>query len=432
MKDPTFQLTGGAELTETMLNRTPKVLGVVAIGLAGLIFAALIWSYCTEVDVIVAAPMRIRPLESPGMEFGQVSGEEVKAEIDGKVVAVNFKVWDEVKEGDTLIVLDSEKLRNELARIESQMDSLTKEIESLKNINDTIEKEGEESIKKAGIELEEARAIAQSEAEKFSHNEEQRAADEKIAVLEVAKQQREYESKKVQVEKELLARMELARAEESLREAQARLEKSRIRPSDSQVRAAEIRVNSVQSTIEILTRQYESKAKEVEAKIDGRKGEINSLSKSIANVRLDIARCTIRARLSGVVTDGEVQLGSYVSAGRTLLSIARQSGFRVDAMVSSSEIGSVKPGMKGNIKVDTFDFQKFGTLEGTIESVSPDSKATEGGKLCYTVKMTIANPQFKSGERIRFGLTGRTEIVVRKERLLFSIIADLKSLVDPG
>ena len=67
--------------------------------------------------------------------------------------------------------------------------------------------------------------------------------------------------------------------------------------------------------------------------------------------------------VGGVVTPAQ-QLAVVVPADVTL---------EVEAMVSNMDIGFVHPGQDAQIKVDTFNFTRYGLLHGRVVSVSPDA-----------------------------------------------------------
>ena len=71
--------------------------------------------------------------------------------------------------------------------------------------------------------------------------------------------------------------------------------------------------------------------------------------------------------VGGVVTPAQ-QLAVIVPA---------DAGLEVEAMVSNRDIGFVHPGQDAQIKVDTFNFTRYGLLHGRVASVSPDAIVRE-------------------------------------------------------
>ena len=49
----------------------------------------------------------------------------------------------------------------------------------------------------------------------------------------------------------------------------------------------------------------------------------------------------------------------------------------VEAMVSNRDVGFVHPGQEAQVKVDAFNFTRYGLLHGRVVSVSPDAIVRE-------------------------------------------------------
>jgi hemolysin D len=67
-------------------------------------------------------------------------------------------------------------------------------------------------------------------------------------------------------------------------------------------------------------------------------------------------------------------VGGVVTPAQTLMVIVpRDSHLEIEAMVSNHDIGFVHAGDDVEIKVDTFDFTRYGLLHGQVLSISSDS-----------------------------------------------------------
>ena len=78
--------------------------------------------------------------------------------------------------------------------------------------------------------------------------------------------------------------------------------------------------------------------------------------------------------------DGTVQQlavhtdGGVVTPAQALMAIVpADSHLEIEAMVSNRDIGFVHAGQEAEIKVDTFNFTRYGLLHGTVVSVSQDA-----------------------------------------------------------
>ena len=56
-----------------------------------------------------------------------------------------------------------------------------------------------------------------------------------------------------------------------------------------------------------------------------------------------------------------------------LVIVPADSHLEIEAMVPNRDIGFVHPGQAAEIKIDTFNFTRYGLLHGNVESVSADA-----------------------------------------------------------
>ena len=87
-----------------------------------------------------------------------------------------------------------------------------------------------------------------------------------------------------------------------------------------------------------------------------------------------------RLQLLTAPVDGVVQqlaihtVGGVVTPAQSLLVVVpSDSRLEIEAMVSNRDIGFVQPGQEAEIKIDTFNFTRYGLLHGQVLSVSQDA-----------------------------------------------------------
>jgi hemolysin D len=67
-------------------------------------------------------------------------------------------------------------------------------------------------------------------------------------------------------------------------------------------------------------------------------------------------------------------IGGVVTPAQTLMFIVpTESRLEIEAMVSNRDIGFVEPGQDAAIKIDTFNFTRYGLLHGKVLSISQDA-----------------------------------------------------------
>ena len=83
----------------------------------------------------------------------------------------------------------------------------------------------------------------------------------------------------------------------------------------------------------------------------------------------------LAAPVDGVVQQLAVHtVGGVVTPAQALaVVVPSESQLEIEAMLSNRDIGFVQPGQKAEIKVDTFNFTRYGLLHGEVISVSSDA-----------------------------------------------------------
>jgi hemolysin D len=103
--------------------------------------------------------------------------------------------------------------------------------------------------------------------------------------------------------------------------------------------------------------------------------------------------------------------------------------------VLNKDIGFVKDGMPTLVKIDTFDFQKYGTLNGTVRNVSKHSTDDEKLGPVYEVFVTpLETHIYVEGKKteISSGMSVTAEIKVGKRRIIEFFIYPIIKYLDEG
>ncbi len=111
-------------------------------------------------------------------------------------------------------------------------------------------------------------------------------------------------------------------------------------------------------------------------------GELVEAERKASDLSQDLVKAQRRTQLQLLTApeDGTVQqlaihsVGGVVSPAQALLYIVpRDSQLEIEAMVLNRDIGFVRPGQDAEIKVDTFNFSRYGLLRGKVLNVSQDA-----------------------------------------------------------
>ncbi len=111
-------------------------------------------------------------------------------------------------------------------------------------------------------------------------------------------------------------------------------------------------------------------------------GELAEAERKAAGFANDLVKAEERTKLKALTApdDGVVQqlavhtIGGVVTPAQALLVVVpTDSQLEIEAMVSNRDIGFVHEGQSAEIKVDTFNFTRYGLLHGKVMSVSQDA-----------------------------------------------------------
>ncbi|MCL2261144.1 MAG: efflux RND transporter periplasmic adaptor subunit, partial [Fibromonadales bacterium] len=136
---------------------------------------------------------------------------------------------------------------------------------------------------------------------------------------------------------------------------------------------------------------------------------INSKS-NLDQALLDLANCTIKSPIDGIVLNRAVEAGQTVAASLsapTLFTLARDlTQMEVKADVDEADIGQVKMGQRVEFTVDAFPNDKF---TGTVQEVrlSPNISSNV---VTYTVIIRASNPD----QKLLPGMTANCDIIVEE------------------
>ena len=103
--------------------------------------------------------------------------------------------------------------------------------------------------------------------------------------------------------------------------------------------------------------------------------QVTDLTERLKKADLTLANLSLRAPVAGVVQSLAVtNIGQSVTIGEKLMQIVPDGvPLEIEAYVLNTDIGFVRVGQPVTIKVDTFPFTRYGTIEGRVTRVGADA-----------------------------------------------------------
>ena len=204
----------------------------------------------------------------------------------------------------------------------------------------------------------------------------------------------------------------------------------------AQVEEGTYRVQRVHEEMETFRNSFREKLlAELSGNLQGR----NTLESEVNSIHFRKQKRQIAAPVNGTVHQLHVKtVGGVVTPAQPVVSIVPENTPIVaNILVVNRDIGYVRQGQECIVKVDTYDFQKHGTVEGRVETVSPfnveNKENTSDG---YPVFVNLSAMELKTKDGtvfpLRPGMAVTTEINVGKRKVIEFFLFPIIKYLDEG
>jgi adhesin transport system membrane fusion protein len=418
----TINLADCLEFRQTLQARPPRIIHGTVLLLVLLMAAAVAWAALTRADLVVRAVGRIRPVSTPVKVVNAVRAEVSSAGFGGRVVDVRFREGDEVKQGDVLIRLDTERLDNEIAKRQQTIQAGDNDLAKEAALAELFERQFEAATAKADAEMAQAREEIQKAKDK-------QESDIRLATLELRNATEEEAINRRLYAVKALAEIEMVRSYQRTREAKEKLRQVSL-PVD------EGRLKVLVKAAAVAKKDFEVRKQESAMRREQKKTEVENARIELANLQLEWHKAVLAAPVDGIVTRGDVKVGDTLEAGKSVVEIAEQKGFLFEIVVTSEDMAHLQVGLPARVRLDAYDHQKYGTLEGTVTYIAPDSDLREGQHVpTYLVRLRVGEelvgPAGDRG-RVKFGMTGSVDIVTGDDTILMLLVKKVRRTISLG
>jgi hemolysin D len=371
-KDELAFLPAALEIVETPPSPIGRAIGASIIALFA---AALAWACIGTVDIVAVAPGKIIP-------SGRI--KVIQPFETGVVRAIEVRDGQRVKSGDVLLELDPTINSAELEHLRS--DRLAARLEAAR-----------------------LRAVLDGGNDPLAHFKPPEGAPADLVGVQrrfLVSQAAEQAAKIAEIDRQIAQK----EAERATTQASIDKLKATIPPLEERVGIRKQLFNEklgskllylselqdlVSARQDVLVQQsrYGEAAAAIAALVESRNRAVAEYQRAVsdelvkaeqkaAGLAQDIIKAEERTRLQKLTApvDGVVQqlamhtIGGVVTPAQTLMIIVpSESHLEVEAMISNKDIGFIESGQEAAIKIDTFNFTRYGVLNGKVLNVSLDA-----------------------------------------------------------
>ncbi len=358
-----------------------------------LIFFTALWLFFGKVDIVVSARGKVIP-------DGEI--KIIQPLETGVVKEIHVKEGDFVKQGQTLIEIDTSTTQPQLQSLQANLDYINTERQRLK---------GE---------------IVQNAENSYTQNELAKSA---YADLQNQLASKNHEIKRLRedianYQKQLTLNLDKERRMRDVEDIISRndLDKVHAENMDYRSRIASLneQIRSIQKDADYIRTNFRTQNL---TQLADRDKQANELEANIKEIEFKKQQQNIISPVDGYVNTMLVHtIGGVVTPAEKVISIVpADSPLSIKVSVLNKDIGFVKEGMPVQVKIDTFDFQKYGMIEGNVKKVSKDSVEDEKQGLIYDVFITPVTKTLRVDgidQPISTGMGLSAEIKTGKRRII--------------
>lgn len=400
-----------------------------------MIIIAFLWAYFGKVDEVAVARGKVIP-------DGRV--KVIQPMETGVIRAIHVEEGQRVKKGQMLIELDPTIKQADVA---STAKALSIHMTDRERLMQELNGEGRDMAKGERLRVKGEKSEAKGERQK---------ANGITALQAKLKEARELEYKA----REDAIRLIISQRENALRAAEAiltKLEKTHAILKEQEEAYRNLYKHEYISKMDMLNKQMEfhSAGQEFEAQkrivkqakdsleeakknLDALKGErekeilsdIVDREKSITAMEGEVIKAKKRYELeklcspvSGTVHGlASYTVGGVVTPAQPIVTVVPEgTPLIVEAMALNKDIGFLKVGQEAEVKLDTFPFQKYGTIKGKVIAISPDAFEDEKLGPVYKIKVTMEKMKIYADDRyipVTPGMSVSVEVKTNKRRII--------------
>ena len=385
----------------------------------------VIWSCIGKIDIVATGTGKIIPTDRVKI---------IQAMEKFKISKIHVKEGDLVKQGDRLIDFDDTGINAEVNKISELVNEKTDEKERLKSelkVSKSIKADYNVALTR---ELSLVSSISEQEllririAEYFNE----------LKSRELAHVQKESELKilKIEIQKDQQLLPIIVQRTSALKKLHARNMASKFKYYEEEEKRIELTNNlrlkkeslkqtqAAMDAILVSTQTFRLNWRsERLSSLRVLRNEISQLKNDLIKAKETLGFYVLRSPISGKVHDLKYHTvsGVVTPAQEIMKIIPDDDSLIVDAFIQNKDIGFIELGQRVGIKIDTFNFMKYGTIDGELIEISQDAIEDERQGLVFPIKVSFSQKMISVNGKdvaINPGMSVTAEIKTGKRRII--------------
>ncbi len=378
-------LAQAIELEEEGISETVKYSVYTIMGLLVLV---MVWMSLTRVSEVTITPGKVVPR-------GYIHNIQ---HLEGGIVGdIHVQDGDRVEAGDLLVSFAPPATEADFDQLAIRKVILEFDLARLAALRDGSEPTfSDELLAYPQLAAKEAQAV---EIQASSYASELNVIDARIAQRSSELQRQRNQVQLLQKETSLLQRQVDIRSELAAKQAISQTDllsvQSQLASMESDLRQASDSINVAETALaEERQRREEARAghrKEIEREMAQAENQLAEVQSALVKAKDKVDRLQVYAPVTGIVQGLTVTtINAVVRPGDVIMQVVPvDDEMIVESRLMPNEVGYIHPGQVAEVKVDSYDATRFGTIKGLVRQISPSTYLDENANPYYKVKVSL-------------------------------------------
>ena len=384
-------LPAALEITE----KPPAPLGRLVLWLiVAILVTAAVWTYLGKTDEVAIATGKIIP-DGRSKIVQPVEG--------GTITAINVKEGQYVKAGEALITLDTTDKEADVAGVKQSLEMAKLERSLL--AGGDIYQSGLPSDTISDI-------INQTDSKRGEYSTQLDAAIKALGQSKERLAATQSDLRDLQTQ--------LKTAQDSGNTSQVSYLQEQILSQEDRVSTASQSLTQAQANVQGVEKNYNSTRYST---ITDQDEKISQLESQLTKAENALALMTVKSPIDGTVHSlATTTVGGVVATAQQLMIIVpKNATLVVEASILNRDRGYIHIGQEVAIKIDTFPYQRYGTVKGHVSEISPDAVDDQKQGSVYKTLINFDKIPTRSGDTkitLTSGMTVSTEVKTGQRRII--------------
>jgi hemolysin D len=405
---------------------------IILWAIMALLVLAIAWACWGQIDITATAQGKL----VPGAKVKTI--QPLNA---GVVQQIHVHEGQKVQAGDVLLTLDGTIAEADLQRLTLQLSSVQEDIVRTELLQQRLQGQDDSADVKA-LSLPQQQALSSSWQE-FQ-------AKQLSVQRQIDKLDAEVNTTKLnigRIEKTLPLITEQADSVQQLlakslasRSQYLELEFNRINEAESlSIERAKLQqlaaaINEAKQQQQVLNAEFQRQLSDAKNQYHR---DAKSLEQELIKAKSTNAQQQLIAPVAGTVEQLVLTtIGGVVTPAQELMRIVPQDQQLVaEAWLLNKDIGFVEVGQTAELKLESFEFTKYGVIDGIISDISTDAVEMENVGLVFPLKVTLKQHSIKAGNKtvpLGSGMAVTVEVKTGQRRIIEFLLSPVMKAVDEG